>query len=276
MSFNTHEQSEFDGRPVELYWFMRGADSWCYSSGADEYELESQTFTPVAGLTRSTIRAGRERARNQLTVDLPRDIAVADEFKGVPRIEPMWLNIYRLHEGETDFRITWQGRVRFVSFKDNNATITLDDISGSLKKSSLRHLYQNQCNHFTYDQNCGLVEGDYTTLDVNVIAVDGNNVTVVSPEINGFYKAGQVRRANGDRRFVVSDNEVSGTHTLNLLTPFENLTPGENVDLIGGACGHTFTTCQAVKDIGGGTTDNSANYGGYPKVPRKNPFRSFQ
>lgn len=263
MSFSANEQSESEGRPRELYWFMRGTDSWTYASGTDAYDLEGQTFTPVANLTRSSIRNGRERSRNQMTLDMPRDLPIAQEFRGIPQTEAVWLRIYRVHEGETDFRVTWQGRVRCVEFKGHVGTMTLDDIAGSTKKSSLRMLFQNQCNNFTFDENCGLLEADYSHA-ATVISVTANNLTADDSQAAGYYIAGQVKRANGDRRFIVEDTKVGSIHTLNLLTPFEDLADDEEVTLIGGACRHTFDTCPI-----------QANYGGYPKVPRKNPFKSF-
>jgi uncharacterized phage protein (TIGR02218 family) len=275
MSFDINEQSEYTGRPRELYWFMRGTQSWRYTSSGDIITLDDQDYTPVAGLARNNIKFGNERSKNQLTVTMPRDTPIATEFIGVPVVTPVWLFVYRVHEGESDYRITWQGRIRFVEFKGNTATMTLDDLRGTTKKGALRYMYQNQCNNFTFDANCSLSEADFTVEGVDVDTITGSQITVTNSQINGFYTAGQVKRANGDRRFVTVDTKVGGVHTLELLTPFEGLEVGETIALVGGACRHTFDTCKLVNTLGGGTTDNSANYGGYPKVPRKNPFKSF-
>jgi uncharacterized phage protein (TIGR02218 family) len=277
MSFDIKEASQYSGQPRELYWFMRGVESWAYSSGiTEDVEMDSQVFQPLPGLSRSNIKDAAERGQAQLTVTMPRDALIAKEFIGIPNIEPVWLYVYRVHEGEIDFRITWQGRIRVVEFQGNNAKITLDNIKGSTKKSALRALYQNQCNHFTFDANCGLLEADYTVSDVEVLSLDTNVMTIEDADrAAGFYRAGQVRRSSGDRRFVVSDTKVGDVHTLTLLTPFEDLAVGDLVDLIGGACLHTFGTCQIITDKTGAPVDNSANYGGYPKVPRKDPFKSI-
>lgn len=268
MTFDAKERSEYDGEPRELYWFMRGSQSWFYTSSALDITFQDHVFEAAPGLSRSNIKEGDgEASARQLTVTVPRNNLVAEQFIGVPHIQPVWLYIYRLHAGETDYRITWQGRVRYAEFKSAQATLTLDNILSSTKKNALRHLYQGQCNHFTFDLNCGLSEVDYTRTTV-VDAISANLITVNSPEAANYYVAGQVRRLNGDRRFVTKDTLLGfGNRTLELITPFEDLDTEEEVLVIGGACLHTFDTCpDSVK----------ANYGGFPKVPRKNPFRSFK
>lgn len=275
MSFDSRETSEYEGKPRELYWFMRGDEEWHYSSGVEEVEFQFDTYTPIEGLSRSAIRDGRERSRNQLTVELPRTAEVALLYQGIPNTAAVWLNIYELHEGEDEYAIAWQGRVRGCEFKGAVAILTLDSLLASTKKQSLRHLYQNQCNHFTFDANCGLSEATYSVASQTVLTIEDNVLTIDNANAADFFRAGQVKRANGDRRFIVSDSKAGSTHTLTLLQPFEDMEAGEVVTLIGGACLHTFTTCQATKLPGGSTADNSANYGGYPKVPRKNPFKSI-
>lgn len=275
MSFESVETSEYDNEPRELYWFMRGSESWTYTSGAHPVDFEGHTFEPVDGLTRGNVREGGERARSQMTVSMPSDNDVARLFVGIPNTQALWLYIYRIHDGESDFRLTWQGRVRYNEFEGLTAKLTLDNILTSTKKAGLRHLFQNQCNHFTFDTNCGLSEADYSTVGVAITAIDGNFVEVVNSQAAGYYIAGQVKRSNGDRRFIVDDTKSGGTHTFELLTPFEDLAVGEAVTIIGGACRHTFDTCQITKKANGDTVDNHANYGGYPRVPRKNPFKSF-
>jgi uncharacterized phage protein (TIGR02218 family) len=265
MSYTTRELSEYDGKPRELFWFMRGSDEWTYSSGAEEVTFESKTFTPVAGLTRSSIKYGSERSRSQLTVTMPRDLAVAQLFVGIPNIDPVWLYVYSIHEGETDYSVVWQGRIRGVDFRGTQATATLDTILASTKKQSLRHLYQNQCNNFMFDTNCTLSEADFSHT-ATVASITNNVITADDSQIAGYYISGQIKRSNGDRRMVVADTKVGSTHTLELLTAFEDLEVGESVTLIGGACRHTFDTCPV---------GNKENFGGYPKVPRKNPFKSF-
>lgn len=265
MSFDSLETSEYGNKPRELYWFMRGSDSWTYASGAEAIEFGGNTFEPVSGLSRGNVREGGERARSQMTVQMPADTDVAELFIGIPSTEAMWLYIYRIHEGEDAYRITWQGRVRFAEFAGTKATLTLDSILTSTKKAALRHLFQNQCNHFTFDANCGLSEADFSHT-VTIASITDNLLTAIDSQDEGYYIAGQVKRASGDRRFVTANTKAAGTHTLELLTPFEDLEVGEEVTIIGGACRHTFETCPI---------EVKPNYGGYPKVPRKNPFKSF-
>lgn len=265
MSYSSRELSEDTGKPRELYWFMQGTQSWTYTSAAEPMDFESLTFNPVNGLSRGSIKEGAERTKTQVTVEMPRDTAVAGEFVGVPNATSMWLSIYRIHEGESEFRLTWQGRVRFAEFAGIKVTLTLDTILMSNKKSALRHLFQNQCNHFTFDANCGLSEAAFSHA-TSVVSIDNNILTVDDAQADGYYIAGQVKRANGDRRFIVTDTLASGVHTLELLTPFEDLNVSEDIIIIGGACRHTFDTCPV---------EVQPNYGGFPKVPRINPFKSF-
>lgn len=274
MSFESVETSEYGNEPRELFWFMRGSESWTYTSAHYPIDFSGYRFEPMDGIVRTSVRDSGERSRNQMTVTVPRDSDIARMLVGVPETKPLWLHIYRVHDGEIDYTILWQGRVRFGETSGSVTKITLDDIRASTKKAALRHLFQNQCNNFTFDANCGLSEADFST-DVTVVSVVGNVLSVTDSQAAGYYTAGQVLRANGDRRFVVNDTFSSGVHALELISPFENIAAGETVTVIGGACRHTFSTCQIVKKADGSTVDNSANYGGYPKVPTKNPFRSF-
>ncbi len=266
MSFDAREVSAFDGEPQELYWFLRGTDSWLYTSGAYPITLDLQTYEPLAGLSRSNIKLGRERARNQLTVEMPKSAGLATEFITVPSQTPVWLYLYGIHESETDFRIIWQGRVSSVDFKGEKATLTLDDVMATTKKQAFRAFYQNQCNNFMFDANCTLSEDDFREDGLVILSVDGDVITFDNAQAAGFFISGQIRRENGDRRMVVNDTKASLTHTVTLLQPFEDMEVGEVVRGIGGACRHTFDTC---------FSGNQENFGGYPLVPRKDPFKSF-
>lgn len=265
MSFDAREISEYEGEPQELYWFMRGTEEWLYTSGSFAVTLGLNTYEPLAGLKRQAIVRGRERSRNQLSIEMPRTAALVSEFIGVPKQTPVWLKILRVHEGESDAKISYQGRVRACDLKGNMATLTCDDIMASVYKQAFRHKFQNQCNHFMYDSNCTLVEGDYTHIDQELLTVDGDTLTVDNAEAAGVFINGQVRTATGERRLVVNDTKAGSTHTLTLLQPFEDVVAGDLVFLIEGACRNTFATCPE---------DNKANYGGYPLVPRKDPFKS--
>lgn len=274
MSFDARETSDYQGEPQELYWFVSGSTEWTYTSGSYPITFEFKTFAPLAGLSRGEVKRGRERSRNQLTVEMPRDASVVEQFFGVPDQTPIYLYIYRIHEGETDYRIMWQGRVRSTDFKGEKATMTLDDIMASTHKNGLRQLFQAQCNNFTFDANCTLDEEDFSYANQTVLTVVGDTLTIDNVEAAGWFIKGQVKRHNGERRMVMDNTKSGSTHTLTLLQPFEGLDAGEEVTLIGGACRNTLATCRDVKTKAGGTTDNSENYGGYPLIPRKNPFKS--
>ena len=265
MSFDAREISEYEGEPQELYWFMRGVESWTYTSGAYPIVLDTNTYEPLAGLKRGEVTRGRERSRNQLSIDIPRTADIVQQYITVPKQSPIWLKIYRIHEGETDYRIFYQGRVRAVDFKGGMAKMTLDDILASVYKQAFRHKFQNQCNHFMFDSNCTLSEEDYLHNDVAVATVSGETITLDNAAAAGAFINGQVRRSNGERRQVVNDTKAGSTHTLTLRMPFEGLEAGEEVDLIEAACRNSWATCPA---------DNKVNYGGYPLVPRKNPFQN--
>jgi uncharacterized phage protein (TIGR02218 family) len=275
MSFDARETSEFEGEPQELYWFMRGSDEWLYTSGAFQITLGDETYEPLAGLKRADIVRGQERGTNQLTIEMPRSTDIAEEFISVPKQSAIWLKIFRVHDGETDYRIFYQGRIRAVDFKGNIATLTLDDITASIHKQAFRWKFQNQCNNFTFDANCTLDEEDFTYANQEILSIDGNDITFDNTEASAWFTSGQIVMSTGDRRMIVNDVKVGSTHTITLLQPFETLIVGDLVDAVGGACRHTFATCQAVKTKSGGTEDNSENYGGYPLVPRKDPFRSI-
>ena len=267
MSFDAKEKSEFQGEPQELYWFMRSGEEWFYTSGAFEIVLGLNTYVPLAGLKHGDITRGRERSRNQLSIEIPKTAALVQEFIRVPKQTSLWLKLFKLHAGETDFRITYQGRVRAmdINTEGSNAVMTLDDLLASTRKNAFRFKFQNQCNHFLYDANCKLVELDFTHVNQTVITVNDDTLTVNNVVAAGGFINGQVRLPSGERRLVIGDTKVGSTHTLTLLQPFEGLQAGNTIILIEGACRNTFPTCPESVKI---------NYGGYPLVPTKDPFKS--
>jgi hypothetical protein len=109
--------------------------------------------------------------------------------------------------------------------------------------------------------------GEFTLAAANVVSVSGNDIGVsgVGAAGAGFFDGGFVKTpagGNDDARLILA----SSGDTLTLLLPFSVDVLGTDVDVFAG-CTHDLAICSS-------KFDNVVNYGGFPFIPRKNPFNS--
>jgi uncharacterized phage protein (TIGR02218 family) len=264
MTYDTRERSIQDGQPIELYEFVRGGVTSRFTSADSDKVLSSQTYTS-ATLQRGEIETSAERARNALRITCARNFPIADLFRVAPPTEIISLIVKRVHDGDTDAAVIWMGRVLNCEWAGASATLNCEPVTSSLRRPGLRRKYSRQCPLVLYSQGlgqCNVNRAAHSTV-TTVTGVSGLVLSVAAlgskPWPGGFVEweteAGPV-----ERRFI---SEHSGL-SLTLSQPFYGLSVGDEVTVSPG-CTHTQTMCND-------TYSNGANYGGFPFVPRKNPF----
>ncbi len=269
MSFESREISALQGAPIELYRFARGATVWRYTSAEKDVVFDGHTWTSQP-LTRSSIEQTPERPKNNLTVTGPRNLPIADIFRVTSPTDVISLTLLGTHRGETESVVLWMGRLLNVMWKGAAAELMCEPVSTSLRRQGLRRLYQRQCPLVLYSCNCGVSRGMFSHV-TNVAAVSGTSLTVDSLMDNGEsepvllpYGGGYIDwtqpDGNVERRFIRSH---VGTQLV-LSHPFQDIAVTDEVTVYPG-CDHTTATCS-------GVFNNLPNYGGYPYIPRKNPF----
>jgi len=265
MSYEEREISVYDGKPVECFHFWRGGTDWFLTSADREIVLpEIGTFEPEAML------AGGQELREEddngaVEIQLPRTSAIVAEYIPYLPTGKTWLRIYRAHRDDLTSPIcVFFGSVASVAFRDGSiAHIQCASLLGSLGRRVPALAYTVQCNRPLYGPGCGVNAADFRT-SIVVLSVSGS--TVVSNGFaqrfeDGWFTAGWLERSDGDRRFIVHH----AGNTVQLMSPFPDLAPGETVSAYAG-CDLTRATCIS-------RFENAANFLGFEWIPTRDPHR---
>jgi uncharacterized phage protein (TIGR02218 family) len=252
MSYDAEETSVESGQPVELYEIRLGVDVFRYASGEDDIVVSANTWTAIP-LKRSSIPISPEARTQPIEVTMPASNTFAQKYVASIPVSQATLQIFRVHRGDlTDTVLLFKGVVK-----------TVKPVEGALAKAMPRIDFGAQCSHMLYDARCKVAPGAFR-YQGTVATVSGSTITVTGLDGSkgvGWATAGEVVRANGDRRLIIRH---TATDTLQLLFPFEDTPLGETVDVFAG-CDHSLATCQS-------KFANELNFGGTPFVPNKNPF----
>lgn len=268
-SFNTLETSIESSRPIELYEFVLGSETFRYTSAEDELTVGSETFTPEA-IARNQVEQGSDQSTRTLNVTVPATNEFAERYINVVPGERATINVYRYQRDEVpSFSTTvllFKGLVQSVRFPDDGtvAEIAVRSIEAALNRNVPRFSYMGMCNHFLYDQGCTVNPASFNHIGV-VTAVSGNDVTVTGAGASGFDFVGGYARptsVNDFRMVLAQSGDV-----LTLLLPFADSIVGGDLQIFAG-CDHLIgSDCALV-------FDNVINFGGFGFVPNRNPFQT--
>lgn len=263
MTYAAIETSAQDGAPVELYRFTMGAAEWFYTSSEADVEYDGETWLSRP-ITRNSLAQSPERIRNNLQLQVPRTLEVAEIFRVSPPSDIVAVTLLRYHRGDAESVVLWMGRLLSVAFKQATADLSCEPVSTSARRTGLRRLYQRQCPHVLYSSACGVMK-IYHAWSTTVTGINGVNIDVASLE-DKPYAGGYIEFDNGEagieRRFIRSA-AVTGTGLV-LSHALPTLEVGSSITVFPG-CDHTTATCRDV-------FNNLPNYGGFPYIPQKNPF----
>lgn len=265
MPYSDIEKSEFGGEPFELYTFIRGDQRWRYTSGSHPFQYSYEPLIyESAAIQRGNLAQGQEAAKNALTLTVPMDLPLLDEFRGIPDYGVMAINVERLHVTDNSQEVItiWTGRVLGVKFSpdDGRAEINCEPVMVSLKRNGLRRLYSKNCSHVLYGVDCKVPA---IPVPAQVIAVDQNRVTLNIAMVANEYAGGWLQTPNGEQRAMILGNDEQ---TVTLIYPIEQLVTWQAVELYLG-CDHSLQTCNT-------KFSNILNFGGFPWIPDVNPFNT--
>lgn len=264
MTFEAFETSAAGGRPVELYDFQRGYLHWRYTSAQADVFADSATWaaTPIS---RTGFEAASELNRSAIKITVPRDNEVADMWRVTAPSEEIGLTLKQYHHGDGETAVLWIGRVVNVDWSGSLATLHLEPGYTGVRRQGLRRRYQRACPHVLYGQLCRLSPSTFRLLSQcdsisGLIIGVQNGSALGATYYTGGYVEWEVASGLYDRRYIV---EHSGAYmTLNAVP--HTLSLGQAIRVYPG-CDHTLATCNT-------KFGNSANYGGMPYIPIKNPF----
>jgi uncharacterized phage protein (TIGR02218 family) len=267
MAYETREESVYEGSPIELYEFARGsAEYWRYTS-ADTDQISFGSNYSALAISRDKVELSQNVQTSSMTVTLPITAGFAQEYMAGTPTEPISFVLRRFHDADAEVASIWIGRVINVEFKEVKAEVLCETIYTSLKRPTLRRLYQYSCPHVLYGQGDGLCNVDPVTYKITATLSAVSGVTLTSSSFGSFaddyFSGGFVDWTRGSaksRRFIVD-------HTGNDIVLNQVLfdaAAGIGVDVYPG-CSHDKDTCRT-------KFNNLANYGGFPWIPRKNPM----
>ena len=264
MTFDARERSTQDGRPVEIYTFARDGATWRYTSSDRDVVVLGNTYAAQA-IRRSDIESTNEKARLGLRITAPRSLEVADLYRVAPPTQAVTLVLQQYHEGDGEVATLWTGRILSVRFEGLQAEIALEPLYTSIRRIGLRRLYQRQCPHVLYGPACRVARAGFR-VDGTVAGVSGQVVSVAAASaysaqhFSGGYLEFAAAAGVTERRFIL---EHAGA-ALTLSSGASDLAVGAAVSVFPG-CDHTIATCES-------KFSNTANFGGFPYFPTKNPF----
>lgn len=271
MTFAAQETSIQEGQPVELYVFTAGVRVFYYTAAPETLIYETKEYQALQ-IERGAIEDAGDISKVGMSVTAQRDIGVADLFRVAPPSEVVVLNIYRLQlsDGALEKKLFWTGRVLSCEWMEGSrCTFSCESLLSSMRRPGLRRLYQRQCPHVLYGAACGLVNTSHRTtivLDDPFSEVTGTTVKdpAIDAQPDGFFAGGylEFEAAPG-----VIERRGIRTHVADAITlthPIQGLAVTATVQLFAG-CDHTLETCNT-------KFSNADNYGGFPFVPKINPF----
>ena len=285
MTFIAQEESVESAAPVELFRFASLEDTFTYTSGNVEVVFGGNTYVPRA-ISRGEDQIESLDDQRRVVVKMPAtDPFVARYFATLPA-QPDVLTIYKRHttDGPTPETVTvFRGKVANVAVEGNEAIVNALSDASILQRTIPMQTTRNLCNHVLFDSRCKVVETSFgmdvtitgISADALVISVSssdtipatGNALSAQLTADSTFFNGGTLERSNLERRMVRSIADLGGNQAqITVLLPFASISVGSTFRLFAG-CDHRFPTCS-------GKFSNETNYGGFPHVPRKNPFQS--
>lgn len=262
-TYDDDEASTQDGQPREGFEFVLPAVTYRLTSGDRDLVIDGNTYrkSPVA---RGDLEVSATTAAQELEITLPISHPIAQRYAlgGVPpRTIVVTVRRKMLRSGASE--VIWTGDVVSMAVDKHLAKFLVPSRLGQAMVRRLPTITAGRaCPHVLYDSNCRAVRTSFR-IQAQVISKDGPFVVVstVGGNPDQWFKFGELFHPSSNERMTIFDQ--TGT-TLTLQLPIAELQANDFVDLFAG-CDHTFPTCTT-------KFNNLLNYGGFPSLPRTNPF----
>lgn len=252
-------------RHVEFYDFTRGPQHWRYVAEKRPLVVDAQTYD-YASIKRGRIVDSADAGRATLDLTVTGDLPLLDLYRGTAPMEDVGLSLYRLRTSDSTVTRLWTGTVGSVEFTATGATIHCLPPIAAARGLGLRRTWARNCPHALYSAGLGQCNANRAPLrvDAALATVAGAQVQAAAWAAypDGWFAGGWIEWQVGtatERRFIVAHAGI----TLTLLTP--PLAAVGTIVATYPGCDGTLATCNS-------RFGNSANFGGQPWIPEKNPF----
>ncbi len=260
------ERSLTNAGPEELYLFNEAnTNFWAFTSSDSDIIFEGRTYQAVR-IKRGSIKLDANSLKTQVELETAIDNSFVVNFRNGPIERPVQLTIYRRHNySPTDFVTYWNGFVRAVKFSPKRAGVIVGLRTASLGRLGLMLKYQRTCGLALYSTRCGISKANASFFVTgNVLTVDGATITATEfgTEADGFFLGGSFRTNDFSMNQKIVFHE--GT-TIRVSRAVSSLEVGDAFTARAG-CDWSRATCR-------NKFANELNYGGFPYLPDKNPFK---
>jgi hypothetical protein len=257
---------------VEFFRFVRGAETWRYSTLAETITAGEQTWLP-APIRRADVDISTDTDKSGVSLSTIRDLAPISLYAATTPRLPTYVTIYRADASSlSTFAAFWHGQIASVQWQGSTAEIRCEPVLALMRRTSPRQRYSVSCRWTLYDSGCGvnrnatanfrtgeIIDTDSTTR-IKIATVQAVN----DPE--NWARGGtiEVTSIPGTPPETVTLSEatvvVGGFRErwIELARPLEDYGFGETIRLQRG-CGHTLTDCTLF--------GNAPRYGGFPLLP---------
>lgn len=264
----------FLNRRAEFYDFAREAQHYRYANGVRELTYQTQVYAPYV-IKRTDLGETQDLSRNMLDLTVPLTLPILDLFRAPSPLEVIELTLFSLRDGDATADSLWIGEIGSVEFQARKAIIHCLPPMATLKGLGLRRNWQKQCPLVVYGAGLGQCNASKAAMrvDATITGVTGAQIQAAefASKPDGWFAGGWMEWSTGEitgRAFIVQ--HVGQTCTVLVAPPL----PVGTVVATYPGCDHTLNTC-ASKFISSNPADingNSANYGGQPWIPEKNPL----
>jgi hypothetical protein len=286
MAFLRLEGSRHQAQPTNLFLFVYGDGGKSYFAYTDAEQAITSgidgdgdpiVYQPVP-ISRGSYTSSGTLDKSTIEIGIPQDLPLAELFRVYPPSQVVSLIIYQGHtnDPEGEYLACWSGRVLSCSREDNEAKLSCEPISTTMKRPGLRRPYQYGCPHVLYGSECR-ANKSAATRTVTPIAIDG---TVLTLPTNFDLTARKPKYLGGMVRWVSDGDTVlrtilrvtgANSNVLSLSGVISGLAAGAPVSVTLG-CNHQAGVGPQPNGDCHPLHNNIQNFGGQMWIPTKNPI----
>jgi len=254
-----------DSAQRECYEVVAGAIIYRFVRSDRNANIGGFTYEKTS-VERSEVSTPTLNGRKQLTFTLALDHAFVQRWFQQAIPPAAYVNIISVQQSDSSRQRIFSGEIvacEVHSTRDGVATFTaISRMELALGRRLPTVSVGRQCPHVLYDFGCKLNRNAFRVVTTAQI-VNGPFVTVqtMSGHPDGWAKFGELLHVPSGDRMPIRD-QVGALVTLQL--PIVGMQTGDQVQVFAG-CAHDAQTCST-------KFDNILNFGGFPELPRANPF----
>lgn len=275
MTYETIDTSVSGGEPVELYVITAENLTYRYTNSPDPQTAMGELFLPRQ-IRRTAITYNMSLLDNSnMDFYLPTIDAFAKKCLGLVTPTVLSVQVFQKHvtDPDADVKRAHYGYVMKIESSDEEVRFSTGSLMQAYTSADIGvTVYSYTCNHDLGDEHCKVnldgndPDGNPYRVTTTVAGIGGYTLDLasLSPAVVPYYSGGTiVNTRTGQQRPIITIDDT----TVYLLAPFVDVLPGDPVKLWPG-CDHSMSGpagCLA-------RFDNVVNFGGFPYIPRKNPF----